>query len=145
MFHHIVLPPSSSFLPLVYFLLSLAESLLTTGLVKRPLVFLNTCVAFYGVCNLKELLPYIFEYYVCNNEIFHNVGIPYCGISFEKKSLHLSWIWRRDATPHHLTITSCCHASFLLGLFFDLEDGGDKLFWNIGWLSSDYTALYSRK
>jgi hypothetical protein len=36
------------------------------------------------------------------------------------------------------------HARFLLGLFFDTENGGDMFFRNVGWLSTDYTALYPR-
>jgi hypothetical protein len=31
---------------------------------------------------------------------------------------------------------------FLLGLFFDPEDEGDMFLRNVGWLSTDYTALY---
>jgi hypothetical protein len=42
--------------------------------------------------------------------------------------------------PRHLH-----HAGFLLGLFFDPEDGGDKLFGSTGWLSTKYTALYYRR
>jgi hypothetical protein len=34
-------------------------------------------------------------------------------------------------------------ASFLVRLFFDTEDGGDMFFRSAGWLSRDYTALYS--
>jgi hypothetical protein len=30
----------------------------------------------------------------------------------------------------------------LLALLFDPEDGGDKFFQNLDWLSVDYTALY---
>jgi hypothetical protein len=30
-------------------------------------------------------------------------------------------------------------------LFFDPEDGGDIFFQNVGWLSTDYMALYPRK
>jgi hypothetical protein len=30
----------------------------------------------------------------------------------------------------------------LLGLFFDPEDGGDIFLRNVGWLSTDYIALY---
>jgi hypothetical protein len=36
-------------------------------------------------------------------------------------------------------------AGFLLGLFFDSEYGGDMFFRNVGWLSTDYTALYPRR
>jgi hypothetical protein len=37
------------------------------------------------------------------------------------------------------------HAGFLLGLFFYTENGGDMFLRNIGWLSTDYTALYPRR
>jgi hypothetical protein len=37
------------------------------------------------------------------------------------------------------------HASLLLGLFFDLEDGGDIFLRNVSWLSMDYMALYPRR
>jgi hypothetical protein len=37
------------------------------------------------------------------------------------------------------------HAGFFLGLFFDLEDGGDMFLRNFGSLSTDYTALYPRR
>jgi hypothetical protein len=33
---------------------------------------------------------------------------------------------------------------FLLGLFFDPEDGGDIFLRNVGEISTDYTALYPR-
>jgi hypothetical protein len=36
-------------------------------------------------------------------------------------------------------------AGFLLGLFFDLEDGGDMSIRNVGWLSVEYMALYPRR
>jgi hypothetical protein len=36
-------------------------------------------------------------------------------------------------------------AGFLLGLFFDPEDGGDIFLWNVGWLSMDCTALHPRR
>jgi hypothetical protein len=40
-----------------------------------------------------------------------------------------------------------CHAElfFLLDLFFDPENGSDMFLRNIGQLSTDYTALYSRR
>jgi hypothetical protein len=34
---------------------------------------------------------------------------------------------------------------FLLGLFFDLEDGYNMFLRNVGSLSTDYTALYPRR
>jgi hypothetical protein len=37
------------------------------------------------------------------------------------------------------------HAGFLLGLYFDLEDGGDVFFRNVSLLSQDYTALRRTK
>jgi hypothetical protein len=36
-------------------------------------------------------------------------------------------------------------AGFLLGLFFDLEDGSDMVLWNVSWLSMEYMALYARR
>jgi hypothetical protein len=37
------------------------------------------------------------------------------------------------------------HAGFLLGLFFDPEDGDDMFLRNFRRLSADYTALYPRR
>jgi hypothetical protein len=43
-----------------------------------------------------------------------------------------------------LTFQSKLHSSFLLGLFFDLEDGRDKSLQNVSWLSTNYTVLHPR-
>jgi hypothetical protein len=37
--------------------------------------------------------------------------------------------------------TYLLHACFLLGLFFDPEDGGDMFLRNVGRLAMDYTTL----
>jgi hypothetical protein len=36
-------------------------------------------------------------------------------------------------------------AGYLLGLFFDPEDRDDMFLRNVGWLSTDYMALYPRR
>jgi hypothetical protein len=44
-------------------------------------------------------------------------------------------------------VTACCqlHAGFLLGLFFDPEDGGDTFMQNASLLSLDYMNVISQK
>jgi hypothetical protein len=37
------------------------------------------------------------------------------------------------------------HAGFLLGLFFDPEDGNEMFFRKVGCLSTDYIGLYPRR
>jgi hypothetical protein len=56
---------------------------------------------------------------------------------------HTAFIFRVKEYEQALLAT-CFHPGFLLGLFFDLEDGGDMFLRNIGWHSTDYTASYSR-
>jgi hypothetical protein len=43
-----------------------------------------------------------------------------------------------------MRLPTCFHFGSLLGLF-DIENGGDIFFRNIGWLSTAYTALYPRR
>jgi hypothetical protein len=42
-------------------------------------------------------------------------------------------------------LSACFHVDVLFGLFFDYEDGGDMFLRNIGWHSTDYTALYPER
>jgi hypothetical protein len=42
-------------------------------------------------------------------------------------------------------LATCFHAGFLLGLFFNLEDGGDMFLQNVSSLSMDYMSLYPRR
>jgi hypothetical protein len=42
-------------------------------------------------------------------------------------------------------LLACVHVGFLLSLFFDPENGGDIFLRNVGWLSTDFTALYPRR
>jgi hypothetical protein len=44
-----------------------------------------------------------------------------------------------------LKLTTCFHVGVLVGLFFDPKYGGDMFLQNVGWLSTDYTALYPRR
>jgi hypothetical protein len=42
-------------------------------------------------------------------------------------------------------LATCVHAGFLLGLFFDPEDGSDMFLRNVGWLSTDCKAFFPQK
>jgi hypothetical protein len=57
---------------------------------------------------------------------------------------HLHFQGRRISQANRAPLATCFHAGFLLGLFFDPEDGGDMLLRNVGRLSTDYKALYPR-
>jgi hypothetical protein len=39
-------------------------------------------------------------------------------------------------------LATCFHAGFFHGLFFDPEDRDDMFLRDVGWLSTDYKALY---
>jgi hypothetical protein len=57
--------------------------------------------------------------------------------------------FRRNISPpssgsNKRRLVTCFHTGILLDLFFDLEDGGNMFLRNVGWLSTDYMALYHR-
>jgi hypothetical protein len=52
---------------------------------------------------------------------------------------------QREAGSKHLSLCYLLHVGFLLGLFYDTEDGGEMFFRNVCWLSTGYTALYHRR
>jgi hypothetical protein len=60
----------------------------------------------------------------CEHDNEPSGSINYCEI--EERACHLLLRW------------------FLAGLFFEPEDGGDMFLRNVGGLSTDYTALYTR-
>jgi hypothetical protein len=67
-------------------------------------------------------------------------------------ALTVSWCMTKSYFMVRIRLTAqatsmfatCFHADFLLGLFFDPEDGGDMFLRNLCWLSTVYTALYPR-
>jgi hypothetical protein len=63
----------------------------------------------------------------------------------QETSVKAGGIWySTDVTVLHLMLAACFHAGFFIRLFLDPEDGGDMLLLNVGWLLTDYTALYPR-
>jgi hypothetical protein len=50
-----------------------------------------------------------------------------------------------ESSPDLFLLATCLHAGFLRVLFFDPEDVGEIFLQNVGWLSTDYTALYPRR
>jgi hypothetical protein len=51
----------------------------------------------------------------------------------------------RNQRESFALLATCFYAGLLFGLFFDPEDEGDMLLRNVGWFSTDYTALYPRR
>jgi hypothetical protein len=71
-----------------------------------------------------------------------NISPPSSG---SKNKLSKKPAWKQAASTARVLLATSFHAGFLLGLFFDPEDGGDMFLRNVGWLLTDYTALYPRR
>jgi hypothetical protein len=67
---------------------------------------------------------------------FHNVGFEVFTAVVMKNSV----FW--DVTTCSPSKATCFRTGVLLGLFFDHEGGGYMFFQNVGWLSTDFMALY---
>jgi hypothetical protein len=50
----------------------------------------------------------------------------------------------KESNKPSISVCYLLYIGFLLGLFFDPEDGGDMLLRNIGRLSMEYTTLYPK-
>jgi hypothetical protein len=103
--------------------------------------------------NMKYLLEFeILTTLLMKSFIFWDIT-PCCPLKVnrrfgEKFHLHLQGQRISRARNHRESwalLTTCFHTVFLFGLFCDPEDGGDMFLRNIGWLSTDCTALYPRK
>jgi hypothetical protein len=66
-----------------------------------------------------------------------NISPPSSGLRISQARNQLESRRQADRT--------CFHASFLLGLFIDPEDGGDMFPQNVSCLAMDYTALHPRR
>lgn len=58
---------------------------------------------------------------------------------------YFNWSWSDTLKHSQLKCDCSLHAGYLLGFLFDPEDGSNLFFWEAGWLSLDYTALYHRR
>jgi hypothetical protein len=62
-----------------------------------------------------------------------------CCLAIPTCFLHNPKFYKADCSSRYLS-----QAGFLLGIFFDSEDGEDIFLWNVGFLPTDYIALYPR-
>jgi hypothetical protein len=67
--------------------------------------------------------------------------LPSSGAGWETSTLLGPLEW---GNPNYWQLATYFQADILFGLF-DLEDGGDIFLRNVGWLSTDYTASFTRR
>jgi hypothetical protein len=78
----------------------------------------------------------------------HSSDCPFCVPLFWLSAVMLLYIWvKKGQWICHGKLPACylLLAGFLLGLFFEPEDGGNMFSRNVGWLQTDDIGLYPRR
>jgi hypothetical protein len=74
-----------------------------------------------------------------------NVIFWECQPTFRRNISHPFLVSKNKPSKKPALLATCFHAGFLLGLLFDTETGGGMFLRNVGWHSTDYTALYRHR
>jgi hypothetical protein len=106
--------------------------------------FLGLLVLITCITELIKSIPTVFIAFNKTREYLYRTAKCFRGTpsgSKNKPSNKPAWS-KLQAKPTNYYLL---HAGFLSGLLFDPEDGGDIFLRNVGWLSTDYMALYPRR
>jgi hypothetical protein len=71
--------------------------------------------------------------------------VPSSGDSLTAVVMKSIFFWDIMSSRPLALLDPCFHIGFLLGLFFDSEDGGSMFLRNVGWISTDHMALCLRR
>jgi hypothetical protein len=110
----------------------------------------RVCSSQQTVCYCQTYI-HIHAHYICIRfEGLTAVGImPHSPLKVNRRfggTCRLHLLGRRISQASNQSSAFCLlHAGSLFGIFFDIEDGTDIFLRNVGWLSTEYTALYSRR